>query len=121
VLHRFEVSQFAVGAASVVGIMAGQSTTAITNTITPVNRLYGTGRPTTMAASAGQTIGTPVLIATAGQVGSLATTGYNLQQGIVIDVDGGIIIPPGYFVASYTSIVTTTALQFTFAYMEVPL
>jgi hypothetical protein len=121
VIHRYEVAQFAAGVAGAVGIMAGQSTTAITNTLTAANRLYGTGRPTTMACSAGQTIGTPVLLATLGQIGSVATTAYGLVPGIYVDVDGGIIIPPGYFIASYTSAATTTALGFTFAYMEVPL
>ena len=36
------------------------------------------------------------------------------------DFEGGIVIPPGYAIASYTSRVSTTALMFTFNWEEVP-
>lgn len=120
VLNKFHVAQFAVGAAAAVGIMTGQSTTAITGTLTPRNQYIG-GTAARVVASAGQTIGTPVLERVCGSVGSVATTAYGLVPGIVVDLEGSIILPPGYFAASFTSIATTTALLFGFAWEEVPI
>lgn len=118
VLNKFTCAQFAVGAAATIGIMGGAG--AITASLTPQSRIIGGGFVSKATATAGQTISTPVLIATFGEAGSLATTGYGLQAGISVDLEGSVIIPPGSFVASYTSIVTTTALQFSFAWEEVP-
>jgi hypothetical protein len=118
VLLGFTCAQFAVGAAATVGIMGGVGT--ISSTLTPQNRLIGGTGASVMNGSAGATISTPLLIATFGEVGSLATTGYGLQAGISVDIAGAIIVPPGSFIASYTAIVTTTALQFSFVWEEVP-
>lgn len=119
VIEHFASSQFAVGAAGAIGVMGGASTTAITGTLTVQNRKMGGGAGYGVA-SAGQTIGTPVLLDVFGSIGSLATTGYGTQQGIYVDLDGSLIVPPGYFVASYTTVVTTSALIFKFGWEEVP-
>jgi hypothetical protein len=50
----------------------------------------------------------------------LATTGYGLTPGIVAEVDGDLIIPPGYYAASYTTVATTTSLIFGFVWDEIP-
>lgn len=118
VLNKFTVAQFAVGAAATIGIMGGAG--AVVASLTPQNRIIGGAASSKATASAGATISTPVLIATFGEVGSLATTGYGLQAGISVDLEGSIIIPPGSFVASYTAIATTSALQFSFSWEEVP-
>lgn len=117
VLNKFTCAQFAVGAAATIGIMGGAG--SITASLTPQSRIIGGGAVSKATATAGQTISTPVLIATFGECGSLATTGYGLQAGIAVDLEGSIIVPPGSFIASYTSIVTTSALQFSFAWEEV--
>lgn len=119
VLTKFTCAQFAVGAAATIGIMGG--TGSITASLTPQSRVIGSGIASKATATAGQTISTPVLITTFGSVGSLATTGYGLEAGIIVDLEGSIIVPPGSFVASYTAIVTTSALQFSFAWEEVPI
>lgn len=118
VVNKFFVGQFAVGAAGVVGIMTGSGAAA--GTLVPRNCLVGgaTGRVT---GSAGATIATPVLERIVGQVGSLATTGYGLTPAAYIDLEGSLIVPPGFFAASFTSIVTTTSLQFGFQWEEVPI
>lgn len=118
VFEKFAAAQFAVGAAGAIGLMGGASTTAITNTLTIQNRKMG-GAASIAAASAGQTIGTPVLLDVFGSIGSVATTGYGIEAGIYIDLAGDLIVPPGYFVASFTSIATTTALLFKFGWEEV--
>ncbi len=117
VINRFTCAQFAVGAAGAVGVMCGSGAAA--GSLTPVNRLLN-GRLSLATASAGATIATPVLYEVFGEVGSLATTGYGLQSGIVADLKGSLIIPPGYYAASYTTIVTTSALIFGFLWEEVP-
>jgi hypothetical protein len=119
VLLGFTCAQFAVGAAATVGIMGAAG--AITSTLTPQSRLIGGGQVSKANGSAGATISTPLLIATFGEVGSLATTGYGLQAGISVDLGGSVIVPPGSFVASYTAIATTSALQFSFVWEEVPI
>lgn len=119
VLLGFGCTQFAVGAAATIGIMGAAGT--ISSTLTPQSRVIGGGLVSKMNGSAGATISTPILIASYGSVGSLATTGYGLEAGIFVDIGGNVIIPPGSFVVSYTSIVTTSALQFHFVWEEVPI
>lgn len=116
-ITRFTCAQFAVGAAGAIGIMTGSGAAA--GSLTPRNRIVG-GAASKATASAGATIATPVLEEVYGQVGSLATTGYGVTPGLVANINGSLIIPPGFFVASFTSIVTTTALLFGFVWEEIP-
>jgi hypothetical protein len=117
VLRRFTCAQFAVGAAGGIGIMTGSGAAA--GALVPRSAIVGnpTGKVT---ASAGATIATPVLEEVYAQIGSLATTGYGLTPGIVIDLQGSLIIPPGFYAATYTTVATTTALIFGFQWEEVP-
>lgn len=118
VVNYFTCSQFAVGAAASVGIMTGSGAAA--GSLVPKNAIIGnpTGKVT---ASNSATIATPVLDFVFGSVGSLATTGYGLQAGIFADLQGSLIVPPGFYAASYTTIVTTSALIFGFQWEEVPI
>lgn len=118
VVNLFGVSQFAVGAAGAVGIMTGSGAAA--GSLVPRNCLIG-GATGKVTGSAGATIVTPVLDYVLGSVGSLATTGYGLQSGVFYDLNGSLIIPPGFYAATYTTIATTTALIFTFQWEEVPI
>lgn len=118
VVNLFSVAQFAVGAAAAVGIMTGAGAAA--GSLVPKNAIVS-GTTGKVTASAGATIATPVLDIVIGQAGSLATTGYGLTPGLVVDLGGSLIIPPGFFAASFTSIVTTTALLFGFQWEEVPI
>jgi hypothetical protein len=120
VLDKFAAAQFAVGAAGAIGLMGGASTTVITGTLTVQNRKMG-GSVGYGVASAGQTIGTPILLDVFGSIGSVATSSIPLVNGICVDLNGSLIIPPGYFVASYTTIVTTSALIFSIGWAEVPI
>lgn len=119
VMNKFTCAQFAVGAAATIGIMGGAG--SITASLTPQSRKIGSGLVSLATATAGQTISTPVLISTFGSVGSVATTGYGLEPGIMVDLEGSVIVPPGSFIASYTAIATTSALQFSFTWEEVPI
>ena len=119
VLTKFSVTQTAAGAAASIGIMGGVG--VITSTLTPQPTIIGGTAVSKMNGSAGATISTPVLIATVGSVGSLATTGYAMEPPTLYDFEGSVIVPPGSFVCSYTSGITTTALQFGFFWFEVPI
>lgn len=119
VLNKFSAAQFAVGVAGTIGIMGGLG--SITASLTPQSRKIGGGAVSLATATAGQTISTPLLITTFGSVGSVATTGYGVEAGIFVDLEGSVVIPPGSFVATYTSTAQTSAFQFGFAWEEVPL
>lgn len=118
VINRFSCAQFAVGAAGAIGLMTGSGAAA--GSLTPRNRKTGSSIASVATGSAGATIATPVLEGVYGTLGSLATTGYGLQMAVDADLDGSLIIPPGFFVASYTTVVTTTALIFSLEWEEVP-
>ena len=79
----------------------------------------GATSPTT-TASAGATISTPVLEEIYSTHGTVATTGQGGSVNIV-EIDGGLIIPPGFYVASYTSAATTAAFIFSLKWTEVPI
>ena len=117
VLNLFTVGQVAVAVAGTVGIMGAAG--PITASLTPISRMIGSGTVSKATATAGQTISTPLLIAGLGTVGSLATTGDALAQGIVVDFGGSVIVPPGSFVASYTTAACTSAFVFGFSWEEV--
>ena len=118
VINKAWVTEFAVGAAATVGVMGGAG--SITASLVPQSRLLASGTLSKATATAGQTISTPLLICTFGQTGSLATTGYGLGPAASIDFEGSLIVPPGSFIASYTAVITTSALQFGYAWEEVP-
>lgn len=120
VLLKAGCAQVAVGAAAAVGIMTGTGA-SVTASLTPRNRYVG-GASANALSNAGQTLpGTPVLEQVYGTIGSLATTGYGLQQAPWVDLDGSLILPPGAFAASYTTVATTSALIFYFMWCEVPI
>lgn len=117
VFNKFNATQFAAGVAGTIGLMGGVG--AITASLTPQSRVIGGAGVAKATATASQTISTPVLIVTFGSVGSVATTGYGLEAGIFVDLEGSIIVPPGSFIATYTSTAQTSAFQFGFAWEEV--
>lgn len=119
VLNQFTAAQFAAGVAATIGIMGGAG--VLTASLTPQSRVIGGGQVSKALASASATISTPVLIATYGSVGSGATTVPLAFQGICKDFEGSLIVPPGSFIASYTSTAQTSAWQFSFCWEEVPI
>lgn len=122
VLISFTCSQFAVGAAASIGILgAASGANAIAASLVPQSRIIGGGAASKATATASATISTPLLIDTYGSVGSLATTTYGLEPSISPDIAGAIIVPPGSFIGTYTSIATTSALSFGFVWAEVPI
>ena len=120
VLWRFYVAQVAVGAASTIALAGGLGT--CTGTIALKNCLVGSAITSKAVASASATLSpAPVLLRPVGSVGSLATTGYGLIPSLQDNIDGSIIIPPGAYIVTDTTVATTSSLQFCFVWEEVPL
>ena len=117
VMRAFHVAQSAAAAtACSIGVMTG-SGAAAGALVTRNAKVGGAASPAT-TASAGATIATPVLERVLGSLGTLAATGYGMEPSVVFDLEGSIIVPPGFYIASYTSAVTTAALQFAFVWEE---
>ena len=117
VMLGFSVAQLAAGAAGGIGLMCADMTGLATE-LTPVNQLRGSTQSSSAVADTAATIGTPILHRVFGSIGSVATTGYGLVQGLNVDLKGSLILKPGYSVLSYTTAVTTSALIFTFVWAE---
>ena len=97
-----------------VGLMDGLG--SITASLTPANALSG-GPASKALATAGQTIGTPVLKRVLGITGTGAVTTWQTQP-CNFDLDGSMVIAPGYFVAFYCFALATAALQFSLTWEE---
>ncbi len=119
VLTKVFVSQgAALTAETEIGIMWGINTTTA-SLATIFNRLP-TGGASVAVANAGQTITAMTAFYVFAGSGSGAITVPGIIPVAGVDFEGSVIIPPGYAVASYTSRVTTSALMFTFNWIEVP-
>lgn len=102
-----------------IGIMYGPATLPITASLTTIFNRNASGGASVCTATAGQTITAPLAFYVWSGSGSGAITVPGIIPVNGIDFEGGIVIPPGYFFASYTSRVTTTALVFTFNWEEI--
>lgn len=109
--------------ALIIGLMVGQSTTALSGVtaVAPRSKLIGSGvTGTALAGSAATLPVAPTLDTVLGYVGTGATTA---AMGIstVVDLGGDIVLPPGGFTAFYTSAASAaTSLAFSLQYSEVP-
>lgn len=120
IVHKFGVSgTIANSADGAIGLMFANTTGFTTQSIVPQNRKLG-GPGSSMLTSAGATIGTPILLETGGSVGTLAVTGYSVIQPVKIDVDGTIIVPPGYAIMSYSTKAINAGPICHFVYEERP-
>ena len=118
VMLEFGCTQFAVGAAGSIGLMIAD-TTGLVAELTPKPALVGSSSVSAAVVDTAATCGTPILYRVFGSVGSLATSGYGLVPGLVVDLQGSLILQPGYSVLSYTTAATTTALIMHFVWAEI--
>jgi len=111
----------AVTVATSIGIMGGASgCAAATAIITIQNRLLGGGGSSAVADDAVVFTTTPVLLQLVAEGWTEATTAGSIGPIHNIDLDGSLIVPPGGYVAAYTSaIVTGASLLFGFMWEEV--
>lgn len=115
----FSVGQSLAGVAAAVGYMTGVGASA--GTLIPRPSVVNQAPASKAIGSNSSTlVGTPVLEEVIGSVGSVATTAYGLTAGLYKDIGGALIIPPGAFIASYTTL-ANAGLLFGFRWLEVPI
>jgi len=122
IIHEFGYElQIAASAAGIVGLMT-TDTTGMAAALSIRNCFDGSesSNASRMYADDGASIATPVLRRACGTYGtegtdtSLAITGPHIYK-----LDGGLIIPPGRSVLSYTTTATTACFVFHFVWEEV--
>ena len=107
--------QHAVAAAGFVALIT--NTQVIAASLVPKNRLTGVvGGSGAVASASFSLTGTAVVETLIGSTGSLATTGWGNLPAPTIDLGGSLILVPGNAVSFYTSVITTTALVFSFMF-----
>ena len=122
VINKCTITQAAALTASTnIGLMYGPATAPITASLTTINNHFAGGRSSIAVATAGQTITAPTTWILLSGSGSGAMTVPLLIPSITVDLEGSLIIPPGFFVASYTSAVSSTALLFYLQWEETPI
>ena len=107
-------------AATVLGLMTGLDAGDAAAAITPRNRYVGGPASVAIVDNGCTLTGTPVLEQVFSQVGTGATTVPLVAQPCEIDLDGSLIIPPGYYVAVYSFAANTAAFIFSLMWEEVP-
>ena len=112
----FIAQPVALTAETELGVMYGANVTATTPLTTIANRMAG-GRASVATASAGLTLQNAMTSFIVLSSGGTAVQPVNHS----FDLEGGLIIPPGYTLASYTSRITTTACVFGFQWEEIPI
>lgn len=104
-----------------IGVMYGASTLPITASLTTIFNRNPLGPASKCVATAGATVTAMTAFIVFGGGGNGAITVPLLIPAVGYDFEGALIIPPGFQIASYTSVATTTALVFTFSWEEVPI
>lgn len=108
----------AASAATWIGLMTGKDAGDAAAAIVPRNRLMG-GPDSVMVVDNGCTlVGTPVLEQLFAQISSVATTAYNGAAGSY-DLQGSLIVTPGYYVAVCSFAINTAPGNFAFLWEEV--
>ena len=121
VIGRVAIAQAAALTASTnIGVMYGPTIAVTTNLLTPANRFSG-GRASVAYGTSGGTITAITNFIILAGSGSGAMTVPNIIPLVTYDFKGGLIIPPGFLLGSYTSVASTTALLFNFEFEEVPI
>lgn len=104
-----------------VGLMTGVGA-SITAAITPRNRFVGGVGSQCLASTSLTLPGTPVLETILGTIHTGALTAGAVLPMTNVDLEGSLILPPGAFVAFYTSAASAaSSMHFSFQWVEVPL
>jgi hypothetical protein len=102
--------------------MTGTGATISTNLVTARSRFVGGVGAQVLASTSLTLPGTPVLETILGTVLTGAITTQSQQAPTIVDLEGSLILPPGAFVAFYTSTASGASGFFgSFQWVEVPL
>jgi len=99
------------------GIMSGGGVSAATKIIVPKNRLLGGAASVASVDSAVVFTEAPVLDQVFGSFHTGAVT-TGLQDGMCFDLEGSIIVPPGYHVSPYASAINDATFMFSWLWEE---
>jgi hypothetical protein len=105
--------------ATALGLMTGKGTTDVANALTIANRNIGSTSPSVAWTEDSCTLtATPVLIKPLTTAWTEATTAGTLSQPNIVDLGGDINLPPGAFIAFYSTAANTAAFLFSFTWAE---
>lgn len=122
ILHQVSYAcTVAVPTATVLGLMTGEDAGDAATAITPRNRLKSASAASSVAVvDNGCTLtGTPVLEQIFTTAWTEATTAGTLAQPNVVNLDGSLVLGPGYYAAIYSAAANTAAFVFGFLWEEV--
>ena len=122
ILHQVSYAcTVAVPTATVLGLMTGLDAGDAATAITPRNRLKSSSAASSVAVvDNGCTLtGTPVLEQVFTTAWTEATTAGTLAQPNVVNLDGSLVLGPGYYAAIYSAAANTAAFIFGFLWEEV--
>ncbi len=108
----------AIPAATAIGLMTVEMT-ALTSTLSPRNRKMGGPASVAWCEDSCSLENAPVLEQPLAYAFTEATTAGNLGPMGYVDLDGALIVPPGYAVAAYSTAALTAAMLFSFLWREV--
>lgn len=113
-------STVAVPTATVIGLMTGTGA-SVASALTPRNRYVGGVSSVAWAEDSCTLPGTPVLEQVFASAWTAATTAGSVYSKADIDLDGSLVLPPGAFVAAYSTAANTAAWIFSLMWEEIPL
>lgn len=125
VVNKVMAGLVAVGAAGFIGLGTGyNSGTNVTHTtpLTVKNNYIGVGSSGYGLADTAATMPTaPTYTHILSGIGTLAATGFGVQQVFYYDLEGSVILPPGGYAVLLTSAIQTTTFVGSIQWEEVPL
>jgi len=120
IIHEFSyVLTTNASADSAIGLMTATINSDMADTIVIRNCLDGSSTASVCTADDDATIDTPILRRVVGKVGDGATNLTNEVGILVAEIKGGLIIPPGRCLLTYSAAVITTNPMFEFVWEEV--
>lgn len=111
-------STVAIPTATALGLMTGADAGDAAAAITPRNRLMGGAASIAIVDNGCTLVGTPVLEQPIATAWTEATTAGTLGQPNMVDLNGSLIVTPGYYVAVYSAAANTAAFLFSFMWIE---
>lgn len=121
VINKVKAVQVAaLTAGTIIGVQYGISNLAVAASLTTIVNRLASGAASKAVATAGATVTAMTSFIPLAGSGSGAITVPLIIPSAEMEFEGGLIIPPGYQIASYTSVASTTALAFNFQWEEVP-
>lgn len=120
ILHEFGYTLTTnASAASAIGLMTATINSDMADTITIQNCLDGSSTASVLTADDDATIDLPVLRRIVSYTGNTATNATPIAGPLPYDVKGGLIIPPGRCLLTYSKAIITTNPIFHFVWEEV--